>query len=72
MPRYMQCQSWLLGNLFKIASFASVPARVTYFLRKNSLSFSEGTFAAMILSNAVTKAGYSNESPENVGGSLTE
>ena len=49
-----------------IASFAF--PRV-YFPRENSLSFSAEMFAAMI--NAVTKAGYSNESPENVGGSLT-
>ena len=41
------------------------------FSRKNNLSLSAGTFAVIIASNAVMKAGYSNGFPEKIGGSLT-
>ena len=34
------------------------------------MSLLEGTLAAILVSNAVTKDGYSNVSPEKLGGSL--
>ena len=44
---------------------------LVYLSKKKSLSLSRGTLVEIIASKAVTKAGCSNGSPENVGASFT-